>query len=46
MAKVELLEVIDMTEFVAEQRQKVQSGDLAGLVTPLERIYAPVLAGE
>ena len=35
----ELLEVIDMTAFVAEQRSHVQLSDLAALRTPIERIY-------
>ncbi len=37
----ELLEVIDLSGFVAEQRQAVESGRLAALVTPRERVYTP-----
>jgi len=36
----ELLEVIDMTNFVAEQRSHLQR-ELAQLKTPIERIYIP-----
>ena len=41
MGKAELLEVIDMSTFVAEQREKVEAGDLAGLLTPAESVYVP-----
>lgn len=37
----ELLEVIDLTEFVAEQREGLASRGVAGLVTPRERVYRP-----
>src|SRR5207245_1614024 len=39
--KHELLEVINMTEFVNEQRSRVASSALAGLLTPVEREYVP-----
>jgi hypothetical protein len=39
--KRELLEVIDMTAFVAGQRMRVSSRGSAGLSTPSERIYIP-----
>ncbi len=39
--KRELLEVIDMTEFVAEQRPHAASTGLADLLTPIERVYVP-----
>ena len=38
--RCELLEVIDMTNFVAEQRSHLQR-ELAQLKTPIERIYVP-----
>jgi hypothetical protein len=37
----ELLEVIDMTEFVAEQRPQAASLEFAGLRTPVESVYVP-----
>ncbi len=37
----ELLEVIDLTEFVAEQRECLASRGVAELVTPRERVYVP-----
>jgi hypothetical protein len=37
----ELLEVIDLTEFVAEQRARLLSGGVSTLVTPRERVYRP-----
>ena len=37
--KNELLEVIDMSAFVAEQRQRLMSTGLAQLSTPVERTY-------
>jgi hypothetical protein len=40
-AKRELLEVIEMTEFVAEQRPHAASAGFAELRTPLERVYVP-----
>ena len=36
----ELVEVMDLTEFVAEQRSRLSSGESA-LVTPRERVYRP-----
>lgn len=43
-AKRELVEVIDMTPFVAQQRARLQSGGLASLETPHERVYVPAEA--
>jgi hypothetical protein len=40
-AKHELLEVIDLTGFVADQRQHAASTSFAGLRTPGEQIYFP-----
>jgi hypothetical protein len=40
-SKRELLEVIDMTEFVAEQRPLARRPQFAGLQTPVERVYVP-----
>jgi hypothetical protein len=37
----ELLEVIDLTDFVSPQRSVTRSGDLARLVPPTERVYPP-----
>lgn len=37
----ELLEVIDLSVFVAEQRQRLASGGLRELVCPQERVYRP-----
>jgi hypothetical protein len=39
--KRELLEVIDLTAFVTEQRAALQSAGLAGLRTPVEHVYRP-----
>jgi len=39
--KTELLEVIDLSEFVAEQRVKVENGGVAAISTPRERVYRP-----
>ena len=39
--KRELLEVIDLSEVVAEQRPHASGGGFSGLVTPLERAYLP-----
>jgi hypothetical protein len=39
--KRELVDVIDMTEFVAEQRMRLSSLGTAGLSTPSERVYVP-----
>jgi hypothetical protein len=40
-ARRELLEVIDMTGFVAEQRPHAASPGFAGLQTPVESVYVP-----
>jgi hypothetical protein len=37
----ELVEVSDVSEFVAEQRARLSSGGVSGLVTPRERVYRP-----
>lgn len=37
----ELVEVIDLSEFVAEQRANRSSGGVAALLTPRERVYRP-----
>jgi hypothetical protein len=37
----ELVEVIDLSAFVAEQRSALSSGGVSGLVTPRERVYRP-----
>jgi hypothetical protein len=39
--KRELLEVVDMTDFVAEQRPNATMPGFAGLRTPIERVYVP-----
>lgn len=39
--KRELLEVIDMTEFVTAQRSQLQHAGLTELKTPAERVYQP-----
>jgi len=39
--KRELLEVTDMSDFVAEQRSQLLHGGVAKLRTPVERIYRP-----
>jgi len=39
--KRELLEVIDMTQFVAEQRPHAAAAGFADLRTPVERVYVP-----
>ena len=41
----DLLQVIDLSEFVAEQREHVERGDLGSLRTPAERVY-PVSDGD
>jgi len=33
--------VLDLSEFVAEQRDRLSSGGVAALVTPRERVYQP-----
>lgn len=38
----ELVEVLNMSEFVAEQRERLSSGGIPVLVTPRERVYRPV----
>src|SRR5262245_8086096 len=40
-SKHELLEVIDMPEFVAEQRLHAASREFADLRTPIEQVYVP-----
>jgi hypothetical protein len=40
-SKRELVEVIDMTKFVAEQRPHAAASGFAGLRTPVERVYVP-----
>jgi hypothetical protein len=40
-ATTELLEVIDLTAFVAEQREGLESRGTSALVTPRERVYVP-----
>ena len=45
----ELLEVIDLTAFVAEQRARLLSAGLSQLRTPVEHVYRPAdpaLAGQ
>ena len=37
----ELAEVLDVSEFVAEQRARQSSSGVSGLVTPSERVYRP-----
>ncbi len=37
----ELLEVIDLSAFVTEQRAKMEAGGMKDLVTPRERVYRP-----
>ena len=37
----ELVEVLDVSEFVAEQRERMSSGGVSVLVTPREREYRP-----
>lgn len=37
----ELLEVIDLSTFVAEQRSRLSSGGIGALVMPRERVYLP-----
>jgi hypothetical protein len=37
----ELIEVIDLSEFVAEQQARLSSGRVSALVTPRERVYRP-----
>jgi len=37
----ELVEVLDVSEFVAEQRVRLSSGGAPALVTPRERVYRP-----
>ncbi len=39
--KRELLEVIDLSEFVAEQRAKLEGAGVSALATPRERVYRP-----
>jgi Domain of unknown function (DUF4291) len=37
----ELVEVIDLSGFVAEQQERLSSGGVSALVTPRERVYRP-----
>jgi Domain of unknown function (DUF4291) len=37
----ELKEVVDLSNFVAEQRERLSSGGLSALQTPRERVYRP-----
>jgi hypothetical protein len=37
----ELVEVIDLSDFVAEQRARLSSGGVSALATPRERVYRP-----
>lgn len=39
--KQEILEIIDCSDFVAEQRQNVDSDRIAQLMTPIEHVYTP-----
>jgi Domain of unknown function (DUF4291) len=39
--KRELVEIIDLSDFVAEQRSVLSSSGVSGLVTPRERVYIP-----
>jgi hypothetical protein len=41
MGQDALLEIIDMSDLVSEQRMKVESGQLRDLQTPRERVYLP-----
>lgn len=46
--KREIVEIVDMSDFVAEQRENAVRARLEELVTPLERVYRPaeVVAGK
>jgi hypothetical protein len=37
----ELVQVIDLSEFVAEQRSRLSSGGVSAILTPRERVYRP-----
>jgi hypothetical protein len=37
----ELVEVMDLSEFVAEQRERLSSAGVSAIVTPRERVYRP-----
>lgn len=37
----QLVEVLNVSEFVAEQRERLSSGGVSALVTPRERVYRP-----
>jgi hypothetical protein len=41
----ELAEVLDVSEFVAEQQERLASGGVSALVTPRERVYHPADPG-
>jgi len=37
----EIVEILDLSDFVAEQRERLVSGEKPALVTPRERVYRP-----
>ncbi|HJZ91878.1 MAG TPA: DUF4291 domain-containing protein [Gemmataceae bacterium] len=39
----ELVEVIDLTDFVAQQRAALKTLGISALITPLERVYSPAI---
>jgi hypothetical protein len=39
--KREIIDILDLTEFVAEQRNNITKARIADLVTPVERVYIP-----
>jgi hypothetical protein len=41
MGKRELVEVLDISDFVREQRAALSSGGVSALITPRERVYRP-----
>ena len=36
-----MVEVMDVSEFVAERRQRLSSAGVSAIVTPRERVYRP-----
>jgi hypothetical protein len=40
-SKREILEIIDLTEFVTEQHENTSADRIAQLITPAERVYIP-----
>ena len=40
-ARRELLEVIDLSDFVTEQRERLAASGPSAIVTPRERVYRP-----